>query len=235
MIDNDTEYYSLKKLCNGELYQFTEPAGSSQLQFNKLSPESQVLCPHWVFSEEYALTHKEFRLDWHTPYVIDGGISASVAIDFDGTMQVKTIKDGIVEMGTLDRAELKLERYRNRMISIKIDARSSYEIRSADDGSGKIHISYFEDPEYVLWNVQYFDYIANDEVFRVVRARSKNEAKIIAWHDSCYDNHNIDPETFKCWEYNGPHIITRDTKLTDEVMKTQLLLCEKYDKEDEDE
>lgn len=235
MIDHDTEYYSLKKLCNGELYQFTEPVGSSQEQWHKLTPQSQVPCPHWVFSEEYALTHKEFRLNWHTPYVIDGGISASVAIDFDGTLKVKTIKDGIVEMGVLAREELKLERYRNRMISIKIDARSSYEIRSADDGSGKIHISYFDDPEYVLWNVQYFDYIANDEVFRVVRARSKNEAKVIAWHESCYDNHNIDPETFKCWKYDGPHIIARDTKLTDEVMKTQLLLCEEYDIKEEEQ
>ena len=99
------------------------------------------------------------------------------------------------------------------------------------EASGKIHISYFEDPEYVLWNVQYFDYIANDELFRVVKARSKNEAKVIAWHNSCYRNHNIDPETFKVWEYDGPYIITRDPKLSDDIMKTQILLCEEYDKE----
>ena len=228
MIDNDTEYDSLKKLCNDGLYQFTQPSCYDKSKL-KDAPDT-VNCPHWVFSEEYALTQKEFRLYWHTPWVIDGGITFSVELK-DGTLEMESIKDGIVAMGVLDRAFLKLERYQNRMIDIQVDAMSVYVEGNID--SGKIAVSYFNDPTYILWNVQYFDYIANDEVFRVVRARSKNEAKVIAWHDSCYKNHNIDPETFKCWEYNGPHIIARDTKLTDEVMKTQLLLCEKYDKEDE--
>lgn len=43
-------------------------------------------------------------------------------------------------------------------------------------------------------------------------------------------NEIIDPETFKAWEYSGPYIISRDPKLSDDVMKTQILLCEEYDK-----
>ena len=123
---------------------------------------------------------------------MDGGIDVDIKVGCDGTLSIKTIQDGIVELGTLDHYSMKLERFRN---------------------------------------VQYFDYIANDELFKVVRARSKNEAKVIAWHESCYRNHNIDPGTFKVWEYDGPYIITRDPKLSDDIMKTQMLLCEEYDKE----
>ncbi len=83
--------------------------------------------------------------------------------------------------------------------------------------------------ECILWQVQYFDYIANDETFIVVKAKSKNEAKVIAWHHSCYRNHDIDPETFKVWEYTGPYIIERDFTLSDDIMDAQVRLCEAYD------
>ena len=227
MIDNDTEYLALKKQCNNGLYQFSQPSGYDKSKW-KDAPDT-VNCPRWIFSEEYALTQKDFKLRWHTPYVIDGGISFHAEIHGD-SLKMKTIQDGIVELGVIDRKSLKLERFRNRMICIQVDAKVEYEEGKFDDGPGKINVSFFDDSEYILWQVQYFDYIANDETFIVVKARSKNEAKVIAWNHSCYRNHNIDPETFKAWEYDGPYIISRDPKLSDDVMKTQILLCEEYDK-----
>lgn len=228
MIDNDTEYLALKKQCNNGLYQFSQPSGYDKSKW-KDAPDT-VNCPHWIFSEEYALTRKDFKLSWHTPYVIDGGISFHAEIHGD-TLEMKTIQDGIVELGVIDQQSLKLERFRNRMICIQVDGKVKYEEDKFDDGTGKIRFYFFDDPEYILWQVQYFDYIANDERFIVVKARSKNEAKVIAWNESCYSNHNIDPETFKAWEYSGPYIISRDPKLSDDVMQTQTLLCEEYDKE----
>jgi hypothetical protein len=159
---------------------------------------------------------------------MDGGIEVSIKVLDDGTLKIQSIKDGFISMGTLDSFCMKLERFQNRMIVITVDA--AVKCSFGRDGSGRIKVSTFDDPTYIMWQVQYFDYIANDELFKVVRARSKNEAKVIAWHESCYRNHNIDPETFKVWEYDGPYIITRDPKLSDDIMKTQMLLCEEYDK-----
>lgn len=208
MISNENTYQTLKSLCNNAICQRDKE-------------------PRWIVSEEYALTKKDFQIGWHTPGVMDGGIDVDIKVGCDGTLFIKTIQDGIVELGTLDHYSMKLERFRNRMITIKIDANTD---NPYNDGSGKIQVVAIDDPEYIMWQVQYFDYIANDELFKVVRARSKNEAKVIAWHNSCYRNHNIDPETFKVWEYDGPYIITRDPKLSDDIMKTQILLCEEYDK-----
>ena len=208
MNSNENTYQTLKSLCNNSICQHDKD-------------------PRWIVSEEYALTKKDFKINWHTPGVMDGGIDVDIKVGCDGTLSIKTIQDGIVELGTLDHYSMKLERFRNRMISIIIDANTD---NPYNDGSGKIQVVAIDDPEYIMWQVQYFDYIANDELFKVVRARSKNEAKVIAWHNSCYRNHNIDPETFKVWEYDGPYIITRDPKLSDDIMKTQILLCEEYDK-----
>lgn len=105
MIDNDTEYLALKNQCNNGLYQFSQPSGYDKSKW-KDAPDT-VNCPHWIFSEEYALTHKDFKLRWHTPYVIDGGISFHAEIHGD-TLEMKTIQDGIVELGVIDRKSLKL-------------------------------------------------------------------------------------------------------------------------------
>lgn len=208
MTSNENTYQTLKSLCNNSICQRDKD-------------------PRWIVGEEYALTKKDFKIGWHTPGVMDGGIDVDIKVGCDGTLSIKTIQDGIVELGTLDHYSMKLERFRNRMITIIIDANTD---NPYNDGSGKIQVVAIDDPEYIMWQVQYFDYIANDELFKVVRARSKNEAKVIAWHESCYRNHNIDPDTFKVWEYDGPYIITRDPKLSDDIMKTQILLCEEYDK-----
>lgn len=177
-------------------------------------------CPKWLIAEEYALTTKDFELSWHTPGVMDGGIDVEVTVNHDGILSIKSAHDGFAMMTPIDRYTMQLERYRNRMITVRVD-----------ESSGKIQVATFDDPEYILWQVHYFDYIANDEVFKVVKARSKNEAKVIAWHDSCYWQRPINPENYKVWEYDGPHIIARCPKLTDDIMKTQMLLCEEYDKE----
>jgi len=210
MTSNENTYQTLKSLCNNSICQRDKD-------------------PRWIVSEEYALTKKDFKINWHTPGVMDGGIDVDIKVGCDGTLFIKTIQDGIVELGTLDKYTMKLERFRNRMITIIIDANTN---NPYNDGSGKIQVVAIDDPEYILWQVQYFNYIANEEQFVVVKARSKNEAKVIAWHDSCYCYRNaINPDTFKVWEYSGPHIISRDPKFSDEEMKKQMLICEEYDKE----
>jgi len=210
MTSNENTYQTLKSLCNNSICQRDKD-------------------PRWIVSEEYALTKKDFKINWHTPGVMDGGIDVDIKVGCDGTLSIKTIQDGIVELGTLDKYTMKLERFRNRMITIIIDANTN---NPYNDGSGKIQVVAIDDPEYILWQVQYFNYIANEEQFVVVKARSKNEAKVIAWHDSCYCYRNaINPDTFKVWEYSGPHIISRDPKFSDEEMKKQMLICEEYDKE----
>lgn len=210
MTSNENTYRTLKSLCNNSICQRDKD-------------------PRWIVSEEYALTQKDFRIGWHTPGVMDGGIDVDIHVGCDGTLSIKTIQDGIVALGTLDKYTMKLERFRNRMITIIIDANAD---NPCNDGSGKIQVVAIDDPEYILWQVQYFNYIANEEQFVVVKARSKNEAKVIAWHDSCYCYRNaINPDTFKVWEYGGPHIISRDPKFSDEEMKKQMLICEEYDKE----
>lgn len=143
MIDNDTEYLAMKKQCNDGLYQFSQPSGYDKSKW-KYAPDT-VNCPHWIFSEEYALTQKDFHLSWHTPYAIDGGISFNAKLHGD-TLEMKTIQDGIVELGVIDRKSLKLERFRNRMISIQVDAKVKYEEGKFDDGPGKIHVFFLRRP-----------------------------------------------------------------------------------------
>ena len=141
MIDNGTEYLALKKQCNNGLYQFSQPSGYDKSKW-KFAPDT-VNCPHWIFSEEYALTHKDFHLSWHTPYIIDGGISFHAEIHGD-TLEMKTIQDGIVELGVIDSKSVKLERFRKRMICIQVDAKVKYEEGKFDDGTGKINVSFFD-------------------------------------------------------------------------------------------
>ena len=230
MIDNDSEYKALKELCRNEIYQFTQPIGNPHKGCDK--PPKTIAVPHWVFSEEYVLTKKDFKLRWHTYGVIDGGLFFDADIA-DGELRMKTIRDGIVEMGSPDHQSLKLERYRNRMIAIKVDADAIYDVHT-DGGSGKIHVSFFDDPKYVLWTVQYFDYIANEERFVMVRARSKNEAKVIAWQNSCYSRHNIEPDHYKAYKYY-PYVITQASEtVSADVMATQKLICDNYDKENDE-
>ena len=215
MIDSDEEYYSLKKLCNNAVYQSTQPAPYDKTKI--------VGCPHWVFSEEYALTHKDFKLYWHTPGVMDGGIycEAKFSPTYDEhTLFVKIHQDGFIDMGVLKDAEIPLERFRNRMICIDID-----------EETDEISISWFDDPEYVLWTVQYAD-MENREHFVNVRARTKNEAKVIAWADSCYRDETINPEKFNVYPYN-PHILTMaNSKTYYAVLTSQIHICDKYDEED---
>ena len=236
MIDNDSEYKALKELCRNEIYQFTQSSGYDKAQFQKA--EETLVCPHWVFSEEYALNQKKFELYWHTSWVIDGGITMSATLDENNELRIETIRDGIICLGVIDAKTIQLEKGRNRMITINVDAQVKF-VESCKYGSGKINISYFDDPDYILWTVQYFDYIANEETFVTVRARSKNEAKVIAWANSCYKLHDIDPDNYKAYEYIEPHILTANTeKISDVVMEHQLLLCKMYDQkngDDEDE
>lgn len=231
MIDNDTEYMALKKQCNNALFQFTEPSGFSKKMWPN-APDT-VGCPHWIFSEEYALTQSNFELYWHTPGVCDGGIYCTAKILSGDRLLVESKKDGFVTSELIDRAEVKLERYANRMFSIEVDGKIQRK-RIWDWGSGKISISYFNDPDYKLWSVQYFDYQANAELFQTVRARSKNEAKVITWKDSCYKHKDINPETFKVSEY-FPHVITRASVelVNQDEMDKQMAICEHYDKENE--
>ena len=231
MIDNDSEYKALKELCRNEIYQFTQPSGYDKAQFPKA--EETLDCPHWVFSEEYALKQKKFELYWHTSWVIDGGITMSATIDENNELHIKTIRDGIICLGVIDAKTIQLEKGRNRMITVNVDAQVKF-VESCKYGSGKIHVSFFDDPKYVLWTVQYFDYIANEERFVMVRARSKNEAKVIAWQNSCYCRHNINPEAYKAYKYY-PHVITQASeKVSADVMATQKLICDNYDKENDE-
>ena len=228
MNDNENKYTTLKAQCQDTVYQFTKPSGYDKTKWPQ-APDT-VKCPHWILSEEYALTQKDFSQFWHTPGVRDGGIEVDIKVDTDGTLKIQSIQDGFISMGTLDTFSMKLERNRNRMIEISVDANTRSSL--GRDGSGRITVSTYDDPEYILWQVQYFNYIANEEQFVVVKARSKNEAKVIAWHDSCYCYRNaINPDTFKVWEYSGPRIISRDPKFSDEEMKKQMIICEEYDKE----
>ena len=237
MIDDETEYKSMKKLCRNEIFQFTAPSG--------YTPDETVDAPHWIFGEEYALTKKDFKLYWHTYGVIDGGIYVTGEISADNKLIISVHKDGICYMGCLGRKELQLERYSNRMIDINVDANISY-ATSYKNGSGEIHISYFDDPDYVLWTVKYFDYMANRDAFVTVRARSANEAKVVAWYHSPWhqcqkEEKPIDPMYFDAVPYRPVQVLTRAGEkatglndLSDVVMATQIAICEKYDKEQSD-
>ena len=237
MIDNDEEYKALKKLCRNEIYQFEQKSGYDTTKW-KDAPEF-VKCPHWVFSEDYALKQKPFKLYWHTHGVIDGGVYVTAELKDDLRLVIGSHKDGICYMGCLDHKELQLDRYSNRMISINVNTEVT--CNSHEYGSALIQISYFNDPEYKLWTVKYFDYIAKMDAFVTVRARSENEAKVVAWYHSpwhtCQDeNKPIDPQVFEVFEYTGPQIQTRkgyaelgQPDLSDAVLATQMALCEHYD------
>ncbi len=244
MIDDETEYKSMKKLCRNEIFQFTAPSGYKHTEKNPNVKET-VNAPHWIFSEEYALTKKDFKLYWHTYGVMDGGIYVEGEISADNKLIISVHKDGICYMGCLGRKELQLERYSNRMIDINVDANISY-ATSYKDGSGEINISYFDDPDYVLWTVKYFDYMANMDAFVTVRARSANEAKVVAWYHSPWhqcqkEERPIDPTVFYAFPYRPVQVLTRVGEkatglndLSDAVMATQMAICEKYDKEQSD-
>lgn len=244
MIDDETEYKSMKKLCRNEIFQFTAPSGYKPSEKHPWLKET-VNAPHWIFGEEYALTKKDFKLYWHTYGVIDGGIYVEGKISEDNRLLISVHKDGICYMGCLGRKELQLERYSNRMIEINVDANISYE-STYQDGTGEISISYFDDPDYVLWTVKYFDYIANRDAFVTVRARSANEAKVVAWYHSpwhqCQNEEKpIDPMYFDAVPYRPIQVLTRAgdkstglNDLSDAVMATQIAICEKYDKERSD-
>lgn len=243
MIDNDSEYKALKELCRNEIFQFTQPSGYDIVQFPKT--EETLDCPHWVFSEEYALKQKKFELYWHTSWVIDGGITMSATIDENNELHIVTIRDGIICLGVIDAKTIQLEKGRNRMITVNVDAQVKF-VESCKYGSGKIHVSFFDDPKYVLWTVKYFDYIANRDAFVTVRARSANEAKVVAWYHSpwhqCQNEEKpIDPMYFDAVPYRPVQVLTRAGEkstglndLSDAVMATQIAICEKYDKEQND-
>ncbi len=237
MIDIDAEYIALKKLCRNESFQFTQKVPERiKKQWSK-APDT-FSCPHWVLSEDYILAHPNAKLYWHTPGVFDGGIIFHAELGADNRLLMKTIRDGIVEMGMTDHTVLQLEPYRNRMIVIQLDADVIFDVHT-DGGTGKINVSFFDDPKYILWTVQYYNYIACEEQFVTVRARSKNEAKVIAWANSCYANRDIDPDHYTAYEYTEPHVLTANTeKITKPAMEHQLLLCKMYDQkngDDEDE
>ena len=231
MIDDEQEYKALQKLCRNEFYQFTTPVPKDIKKKWSKAPDV-FMCPHWVFSEEYALSKKDFGMHWHTPGVMDGGIIFDAHIGTGNTLYTKTVRDGIVELGIIDHQEIDLERGRNRMISIQLSADVIYDVHS-DGGTGKINISYFDDPAYILWTVQYFDYIANEEKFVVVRARTRNEAKVIAWANSCYKHNVLNPETFNAYKYTEPNVLTVDTeRITKPVMEHYLTVCKMYDEKE---
>jgi len=176
---------------------------------------------------------------------MDGGIYVKGEVSADNRLLISVHKDGICYMGCLGRKELQLERYSNRMIEINVDANIS-DATTYQEGSGEISISYFDDPDYVLWTVKYFDYIANRDAFVTVRARSANEAKVVAWYHSpwhqCQNEEKpIDPMYFDAVPYRPIQVLTRAgdkstglNDLSDAVMATQIAICEKYDKEQSD-
>ena len=244
MIDNDTEYKALKKLCRNESFQFTQKVPERIKKKWSKAPDT-FSCPHWVLSEDYILAHPKSKLYWHTPGVFDGGLIFHAELGVDNRLSMQTIRDGIVEMGMTDHASLQLEPYRNRMIVIQLDADVIYDVHT-DGGTGKINVSFFDDPDYVLWTVKYFDYIANRDAFVTVRARSANEAKVVAWYHSpwhqCQNEEKpIDPMYFDAVPYRPVQVLTRAgdkstglNDLSDAVMATQIAICEKYDKEHSD-
>ena len=59
MTTNENTYQTLKSLCNNSICQRGKD-------------------PRWIVSEEYALTKKDFRIGWHTPGVMDGGIDVDI-------------------------------------------------------------------------------------------------------------------------------------------------------------
>lgn len=62
--------------------------------------------------------------------------------------------------------------------------------------------------------------------------KNKNEAKVIAWADSCYRDETINPEQFSVYPYN-PHILTMaNSKTYYAVLTSQIHICDKYDEED---
>lgn len=216
MIDNDEEYRSLKKLCDNKIYQFTAPAPWDK---NKT-----VGCPHWVFSEEYALTHDKFELYWHTPGVMDGGVYCEAKFNplYDkNTLVVELHQDGFIDMGVIQHAEIPMQRCRNRMLCLSID-----------EERNDIQLSWFEDPDYTLWTVQYINK-SEEEQFVTVRAHSKNEAKVVAWGDSCYRDEPINPEAFKAYPYNPKILTMGQSKTYLAVLLSQIDICNKYDEEDE--
>lgn len=108
-----TCYNDLKTLCNNEVHQFKRPA--------PWDDKKEVPGAHWIFSEEYALNHEGFKLFWHTPGVMDGGVYVVAKFPKDGSkdkLLVEAHKDGFVPMGVLNRTEIKLERGKNRMIRL---------------------------------------------------------------------------------------------------------------------
>lgn len=231
MIDIDAEYNALKKLCRNEYFQFSQPVPESIKKKWPKAPDA-FSCPHWVFSEDYILAHPDSKLYWHTPGVFDAGIICKAEL-VDSILRIRTQRDSFAAATSLDKYELQLEPYRNRMIEVNLDADVIYDMHT-DGGTGKINVSFFNDPTYILWTVHWFDYIANDEVYHTVRARTKNEAKVIAWSHSCYKNKDIEPDTFKVYQYT-PHVLTAHTeKISKTVMDHMLTLCHLADQINED-
>lgn len=229
MIDNQTEYLAIKKACNNEFVKTEKVVGSECANLFTLYEV------RWEFNEEYVMTHKSDRNDvdlfrWHTPNVMDGGVSVSATLIQSDTkpgykeVLLKAISDGIVELGVIDTVRIQLERHRGRMYSIAFNEKTR-----------KFSVSYFDDVDREVFIVQYFDYIANAEIVRKVWARSENEAKIIAWAQSPYSNKPIVPENYSvCRNMASTPKSLADVNLSDACYAQQLALCEAYDKEQDE-
>lgn len=232
MIDHETEFLAIKKACNNKFEKDTTVIGSECGGLFKLH---QV---QWYFNEDYVLgelAHNRLNPDdvelfrWHTPAVMDGGISIRATLrqlqnnDNFQELTITAINDGIVELGKADTISVQLERYRGRMHSISFDEKSC-----------KFSLSRFDDPSFLVYMVQYFDYIANADIVTKVYARTKNDAKILAWAKSPYSNKPINPEQYTVTEecIYTPH--TRAMlKISDDAYAQQMALCEAYDKEND--
>lgn len=229
------DYIRMKKLCGNTVFQ------DSAVHLQDEVVHGPML-PRWTMAEEYILSAKYFGLYWHTPYVSDGGIYVTGKVS-NGCLVVESHSDGGAGTGKmLDKSSVTLDRYANRMIQVNVDGEVS---PGKDYGTGKISIICTEDPSYRLWTVKFFDYIANYRVCVTVRARSMNEAKVIAWYYSpwhqCQEfDKPIDPSLFEAHEYTPPQILTRsrptttgDDDIADTMMAKQIAICEQYDRSKE--
>ena len=212
MIDTDATYYHLKKICNDAVYQYTG-----------YHPDVTVRTelPEWVFSEEYALMHDDFRLYWHAPdnATWGAGIYCEAKLyPLKNTILIDIFQDD--SRVSLKHAEIPLERIRNRMFFVHLQVGLTY----------GISISWFDDPEYVLWSVRYTD--PDNNVRHVTaRARTKNEAKAIAWADSPYHEETIRPEMYTVTPYEPHELTMTNSKAYLAVLLSQADICDRYDRQ----
>lgn len=212
MIDTDTEYRHLKERCNNAVYQYTS-----------FRPDvtERIGLPQWAFSEEYALIHDDFRLYWHSPK--EALYCEAKLNPLNNVLTIEVRKEGLNVLELLQHKEIQLEHIRNRMFYINV---------YMGIHGQNINISWFDDPEYVLWSVRYTD--PDNNVRHVTaRARTKNEAKAIAWADSPYHEETIRPEMYTVTPYEPHELTMANSKAYLAVLLSQADICDRYDRQAE--